>query len=149
MNPSDLKVEDLMSVALVVAHANDSVYRARQQMRYADIRHLPVVDDEHRLTGIVSDRDLLRPRRADRPLRIRDVMTRRVHSMAADAPAREAAEIMLEHHIHALPVTGTDGHLVGLVTETDFLRHWLRNYPTYVDASDMEPALTYSGLPGS
>jgi CBS domain-containing protein len=146
MNREVIKVEDLMSVALIVAHANDSVFRARQQMRYSDVRHLPVIDAEHHLIGIVSDRDLLRHRRVGRPLRIRDVMTRRMHTVMPEDPARAAAEIMLQHHIHSLPVIGADGRLVGLLTETDFLRHWLLGRANQKTSAEPEPALTYPGL---
>ena len=142
MTFDDLTVEDLMSVALLIAHPGDSVYRARLRMRYADIRHLPVVDDEQRLVGIVSDRDVLR-RKGKGTLRLRDVMTRHVVAVKADDAASTAAELMLEHRIGALPVVGADGNLLGLVTETDFLRALVRTHAHRVDAIDGEPVLTY------
>lgn len=120
-----MTVEDLMSVALVTARPDDSATKARLAMRYADVRHLPVVDGESGVVGIVSDRDLLRKGRA-KGLRVRDVMTRRVRTIPPTRPARDAAGIMLEHHIGALPVVGVDGRLLGLVTETDFLRALVR-----------------------
>jgi CBS domain-containing protein len=126
MRLDTLTVEDLMSVALVMAKPDDSMRRADLTMRYADIRHLPVVDGEHRVVGIVSDRDVLRalhPRRKrKRPARVRDIMTRRVYRVRPQTPAHEAAAMMTEHKIGALPVIGVDGKLVGLLTETDFLR---------------------------
>lgn len=147
MTFDDLTVEDLMSVALLIAHPNDSAYRARLRMRYADIRHLPVVDDDQRLVGIVSDRDLLRRKSSGKPLRLRDVMTRQVLAVKADDPACIAAKLMLEHRIGALPVIGVDGHLLGLVTETDFLRALVRTRSQHAEAFDCAPALTYPGLP--
>jgi CBS domain-containing protein len=147
MSFDDLTVEDLMSVALLIGHPRDSAYRARLRMRYADIRHLPVVDDERRLVGIVSDRDLLRRKSRTRPLRLRDVMSRHVRAVQADDPAAVAAQLMIDHRIGALPVIGKDGELIGLVTETDFLRALVRTRHPRADDIDGEPALTYPGLP--
>jgi CBS domain-containing protein len=147
MTFDELTVEDLMSVALLIAHPKDSAYRARLRMRYADIRHLPVVDDDQRLVGIVSDRDLLRRKSSGKTLRLRDVMTRHVRAVKAGDPACVAAQLMLDHRIGALPVIGVDGQLLGLVTETDFLRALVRTRSPHVDAMDFEPALTYPVLP--
>ena len=52
----------------------------------------------------------------------RDVMTPRVISIEADAPVTRAAGVMLENRISGLPVVGSNGELVGMVTEGDFLR---------------------------
>jgi len=38
-----------------------------------------------------------------------------------DTPVHEAIELLLEHRFGSLPVLGTDGHLMGIVTDTDFL----------------------------
>jgi CBS domain-containing protein len=124
MQLDTLTVEDLMSVALVMAKPEDSVRRADLTMRYADIRHLPVIDEHHRVIGIVSDRDVLRAihGRRKKPARVRDIMTRRVYRVRPETPAYQAAAMMTQHKIGSLPVVGVDGRLVGLLTETDFLR---------------------------
>jgi CBS domain-containing protein len=51
-----------------------------------------------------------------------DVMTARVITVDAQAPALEAVRLMLQNRISGLPVTGRNGELVGIVTEGDFLR---------------------------
>jgi CBS domain-containing protein len=51
-----------------------------------------------------------------------DVMTRRVVTIAADAPIAEAVGLMLQNRISGLPVVDAAGKLVGIVTEGDFLR---------------------------
>jgi CBS domain-containing protein len=51
-----------------------------------------------------------------------DVMTRRVVSIRPDQSVREAGALMLKHDIGGLPVVDSDGRLVGIVTERDFLR---------------------------
>ncbi len=124
MTPKNLKVSDLMTTALVTIHVGNAVSHADAEMRLAGVRHLPVVDERQRLVGILSNRDLLGAlaKTRGKTVHVVDVMTRNVKTIRASAQAREAAELMLEHKIGSLPVLGDEGQLVGLVTETDFLR---------------------------
>jgi CBS domain-containing protein len=55
-------------------------------------------------------------------MKAKDVMTQPVVSIAQDAPILEAVGLMLRHKISGLPVVDSAGHLVGIVTEGDFLR---------------------------
>jgi CBS domain-containing protein len=55
-------------------------------------------------------------------MKVRDVMTREVISVPADASVLQAGELMVRHDISGLPVLAADGRLVGIVTERDFLR---------------------------
>src|SRR5215475_11993856 len=55
-------------------------------------------------------------------MKAKDVMTRRVISVAPDASIREALRLMLANQISGLPVVDGSGRLVGIVTEGDFLR---------------------------
>jgi acetoin utilization protein AcuB len=109
------------------------VFEARNLMVSRNIRHLLVVDSQ-RLVGIVTDRDirLNLPSRATSlsvwelnyllaQLTVGAVMTSAVIVVQPDREAGAAARLMLDHKIGALPVM--DGQaLVGIVTETDFLR---------------------------
>jgi CBS domain-containing protein len=58
----------------------------------------------------------------ERPMKAKDVMTSPVVSVEPDTPVLQAVRIMLQRHISGLPVVGSDGRLVGIVTEGDFLR---------------------------
>jgi acetoin utilization protein AcuB len=105
-------------------------------MQERRIRHLPVTREDG-LLGILSDRDI----RLNLPspantlsvwevnyllarLTVAEVMTRVVITVGADRDVAAAAHLMLEHKIGALPVVA-DGHLVGIITETDLLRAFL------------------------
>lgn len=128
-----MRVRDLMTVLPFTVRRDLPLLKARTWMRQRRIRHLLVVEDG-RLAGIVSDRDI----RLSLPspaislsiwelndllagLTVGDVMTRCVHVIEADRPAREAAAILLAERIGALPVV-YGGQLVGIVTPTDFVR---------------------------
>ncbi len=123
MSTRSLSVGDLMSTALIVARERESVTEADLEMRMAHIRHLPVVDERNHVVGILSDRDLLRVlgQGGRKAVPVFEIMTRSVRTVRPDTPAREAARLMLQHKIGALPVVGDDARIVGMITETDFL----------------------------
>jgi acetoin utilization protein AcuB len=127
-------VRDLMSRTPITASSDTSVLDARALMAKERIRHLPVTDSNGELLGIVTDRDirLTLPSPATTlsvwemnhllaKLALGDVMTKSPITVDPDRDAREAAWLMLEHKIGALPVL-KDGRLVGILTETDLLR---------------------------
>jgi acetoin utilization protein AcuB len=78
-------------------------------------RHLPVLDAEENLVGIVSEKDLLRAS-SDEP--IEEVMTQPVITVTEYTALEDAARIMADHKISSLPVM-RDDRLVGIITETD------------------------------
>ena len=55
-------------------------------------------------------------------MKAKDIMTSRVVSVEADTPILQAVRIMLQRRVSGLPVVDNDGHLVGIITEGDFLR---------------------------
>ncbi|HZP36405.1 MAG TPA: CBS domain-containing protein [Methylomirabilota bacterium] len=130
-----MRVGDLMTTGkLVTAPPDTPILDARQRMLERRIRHLLVTDADGLLAGIVTDRDirLNLPSRATSlsiweinhlltKLTVGEVMTRSVITVGPDRAAHEAAQLMLDHSIGALPVT-QGGRLVGIVTETDILR---------------------------
>ena len=117
-----LTVEDLMSTALITLRAGDAVSHADMEMKLANVRHIPIVDDHQHVIGIVSNRDLYGALASGhKEVSIAKIMTREVVTVRPEWRAARAAELMLERKIGALPVVGDGGDLVGIVTETDFL----------------------------
>jgi len=88
-------------------------------MELSCFRHLPVVKDGI-LVGIVSHRDLLRA--ANDEQLVREVMSDDVKTVVPQTPAHEAAYLILRYRIGCVPVVEADGRLVGIVTDTDFVR---------------------------
>ncbi|MBI4270248.1 MAG: CBS domain-containing protein [Candidatus Rokubacteria bacterium] len=132
--PEVLPVAQWMTTPAVTVPAAAPVRAAVELMRARRIRHLPVVDDGGRLVGIVTDRDLRQmvfdPTVQERlgelgeALKARtvgEVMTWGVLTVRPATGIREAARLMHEQKIGALPVVD-DGRVLGMLTEHDVLR---------------------------
>jgi CBS domain-containing protein/gamma-glutamylcysteine synthetase len=119
-------VAQLMSTDLFTAHPDDLVDLAASVMEWRHIRHVPVEDDEGRLVGLISHRDLLRLlargllSRSAKEVAVKDIMIRDLMTVAPDMPALEALAIMRRRKVGCLPVVEND-RLVGIVTAYDFL----------------------------
>jgi len=120
---SQMKVESLMTTALVTVRESDSIATADLEMKLGSLRHIPVVDDKGNLMGLLSARDVLAGlAKGKQRVRVGDCMSRQVITVTPDTPVPTAIDLLLENQFGCLPVMGSDGHLMGIVTETDFLR---------------------------
>ncbi|MCA9537867.1 MAG: CBS domain-containing protein [Myxococcales bacterium] len=129
-----MMVRDFMSKVVLVAGPDDGALSTFKLMQDSAVRHLPVVDAAGALQGIVSDRDLRRPRWIDPrdpsaarylltdAIQVRDVMSLGLCTVRDDAPLKEAARKMLEHGYGALPVVDHRFALTGMLSQIDVLR---------------------------
>ena len=131
-------ISDIMtpSTAIVTARDTDTVRKALLLLEDQEIRHLPVIDDERRLVGLVSDRDLREyrlpvieeienPDQADDLLDtpLSEVMSSDVISVDASEGVAAAIDLIIEYRVGALPVLDqTTEELVGIVSYIDLLR---------------------------
>ncbi len=117
-----MRVADIMTPRILALSEADSLETARRLMEDMFIRHIPIVDREGRLAGLVTQRDLLAAStRKDENAPIREVMRTDVTTVGPDEPLRRAAEIMIYNKFGCLPVL-VDEKPVGIITETDFLK---------------------------
>lgn len=129
-----MKIRELMQSKVVAVSQDTLAKDAYETMRSRRFRHLPVVNKENRLLGIVSDRDILniavmlekRPNSPEEYLigdnvKIRDIMTTEPTTVSPDDDVGRAVDVMLSLTISGLPVVDK-GKLVGIITETDLLR---------------------------
>lgn len=125
---------DVMTRDPDTAKLDDALLDAVGRMRHRGVRHLPVVDGEHRVIGMLSDRDVrtvigdLAVSEGDQGLRARiqlarvgDVATRAPLTVKEDAPLTQLARLFADHRIGALPVLDAKGRLVGIVSYVDVL----------------------------
>jgi acetoin utilization protein AcuB len=110
-----------MTRPVVAVTGDTTVQEALDIVEERKLRHLPVLDANDELVGIVSEKDLLRAR-PDTP--VGEVMTHAVITVTEYTALEEAARIMADHRISSLPVMRSGG-LVGIITETDLFQIFL------------------------
>jgi len=135
-----MRVCEVMSRNVVTSHPSDSCREAVARMSRARIRHLPVIAEDGRVVGIVTDRDLRHrlftpevfEKIGDVPVEqllaavpVRDIMSSPVTTVDADDELAEAAQTMLEDKVGSIVVV-EDERPVGILTETDLLRRIVR-----------------------
>ena len=139
--PEQLTVREIMTDRPQVARADAPVREAAQEMVRAHIGALPVVDDEHRLLGLLTEREIIRellatalqremlgttprgpaPGGKGSPRTVRDVMTRQVLCVSPEEPLADVASLMMHKNVDRVPVVH-DGRLVGFLTRGDIVR---------------------------
>jgi CBS domain-containing membrane protein len=134
MAPVTLRVGDVMSREVHTVKRNDQLAIADALMKQERVRHLPVLEEDGTVCAVVSQRDLFRgallralgygSRAEDAVLKqvaVKEAMSTEVQTTTPDTPVADAARLMIERKIGCLPVI-EKGKLVGIVTETDFVR---------------------------
>ena len=116
-------VKDLMTKDVFTLREDGKIFSASEAMTFRNIRHIPIVDKENKLVGIVTSRDLLNSlARELMPLQVKDIMTRATITVTPDVTVHMATEIMLGNKFGCLPVIDKSNKLVGIITETDLLK---------------------------
>jgi CBS domain-containing membrane protein len=143
-------VADFMTRKLVTVSERDTLESLEELMRRLRLRHLPVVDHQNQLIGLITHRDLLSaaaswltPREAEenaviQQLPVRRIMQHEVLTVQPEDSLIEAGKLMWDSKIGCLPVVDADGALVGILTETDFIRIAVRLLGDEIAKPDVE-----------
>ncbi len=132
-----MRVEELMTSNVFTVEPHDLIDRVFFLIHYEKVRHLPVVE-KGKVVGMVSDRDMykaLGPKSNSNaieanksgtelhviPKKVQNIMRRGIISISPDSLASDAAALMAEHKIGAVPVVQND-KLVGILSSTDILK---------------------------
>jgi CBS domain-containing membrane protein len=126
-------VRDVMTQEVATLELNDKLKIADDVMKLGRIRHMPVLDDEEEIVGILSQRDLFRGALARcigygdfaqaklfDQLVVKEVMSKDVVIVNPFAPLQQAARMMLERKIGCVVVAEV-GRLGGILPESDFV----------------------------
>ena len=119
-----MQVRDYMSPSPVTIREDVDYGEAFEILEKRDLHHLPVVNADDVVVGIVARRDLQLAARYfhEAPVEVGEVMHTPVVTIASDTDLSAAVERMMDDHIGCLPVADDGRHLVGIITETDLLR---------------------------
>ncbi len=107
---------------LQTLHEGLGVDGAGEMMAWQSIRHVPVVDDDGRVVGLVTHRDLLRlAANGEGGRRASEVMTPVRLTFRPETPIKVIIEAMITRKWGCALVTDDSRHLLGIITEADFL----------------------------
>lgn len=132
-----MRVEELMTSHVFTVEPHDMIDRVFFLIHYEKIRHIPVIE-KGKVVGMVSDRDMykalgpksnsnaIEPNKTGTelhviPKKVQNIMRRGITAIAPDTLASDAAAIMADKKVGALPVI-KDNKLVGILSSTDILR---------------------------
>lgn len=134
-----MEVKDLMTQSVVTVHPSDRMQVVADIFENQNFHHLPVVDDNRQVVGMVSLHDYYKvlnaftifstanSRSANevtlRALLTRDVMTKQLATIHQDEPIEKAVGMFQENMFHALPVVNDKKELVGILTTMDLLNY--------------------------
>ena len=147
---SELRCEDIMTRDVHTVEYGADLQDAWQLMRRHRIKALPVVDRQRRIIGIISLADFMRHADVDRdkdelrqrlqslvkrsgtvhtkkPEAVGQIMCAQVRVVSANRSVAELVPIFSEHGHHHIPVIGPDNRLVGIITQSDFVRALYRS----------------------
>ena len=121
-----MQVRDVVTKQVAVCHAATNAAVAAELMWKDDIGFLPVVDDDGRPLGVVTDRDLFialgtRNQRASE-LRVGDVMRTGLSLCTPEDDVHTALNTMMQQQLHRLPVVDETGTLKGILSLNDIAR---------------------------
>ncbi len=167
--PRRVTVGEVMTRDVVAVHPETPMRELVEDLVERQCRAVPVIDDERRVVGIVTNGDLVR--RGGLPVRlellatfdtpalheqlarlaaphreVREVMTSPAVTVRPDLDVRHAAELMLRRKLKRLPVVDADGRLVGIVSRVDLL-HTVARGPEGEQTEDRHPAHVTGAAP--
>lgn len=127
-------VRDYMTTPVTTVKVETNFQDVLKLMREGNFRRAPVVNDQGKLVGIVTEADLMHASPSPATslsiwelnylltkLTVKKVMSTKVITIAPDTLIEDAAKLMVEHKIGGLPVI-EKGKIVGIITETDLFR---------------------------
>ncbi|PKM77349.1 MAG: hypothetical protein CVU90_07820 [Firmicutes bacterium HGW-Firmicutes-15] len=141
--------KNIMTKDVITVRPDEKVEKVAQMLVENRISGIPVVDENHHVLGIVSEKDLMiraselkvpfyltlfdsiifleNPIRFNNNLKkytalqVKDAMTTKVIVVEEDAPVSEVVDIMQKHEINRVPVV-RHGKLIGIITRNDILK---------------------------
>jgi CBS domain-containing protein len=122
-----MKVEDVMTRDVEFCTLETNLAAAAMQMWERDCGVLPVVDDQRKVIGMITDRDICMKAATNHQdisaIKVEELTSGPIHTCKPDADIREALETLQRAFVRRLPVVNDEGQLEGILSVSDILRH--------------------------
>jgi CBS-domain-containing membrane protein len=161
-------VKEMMQDVVPTTQPERSAVEALEKMVDIGVHFLPVIDEQRRLVGMLSESDFVRacypemtnswrfvfeaqqPREFSEvakllaQLKVSNVMAKQVTVVTPEQEAEEVIHLLVAHRIHQVPVVDERGHLLGVVTRRNIIKHLLRAFAPYVAETEIAPLVECS-----
>ncbi|HVW24483.1 MAG TPA: CBS domain-containing protein [Polyangiaceae bacterium] len=121
-----MKVSQLMCPAVITCRPEDSLDSAACKLWNHDIGCLPVVDDDHRPVGMLTDRDICMAAytqgRLLKDIRVDSVMSKVVFSAPPTDRIEDVEVVMRVRKVHRVPIVDDENRIIGVVSTNDLAR---------------------------
>jgi len=132
-------VSKSMATKVITVNPEETIFAAGEKMKDHQIRHLPVVDEQNRLVGIVTDRDIRsampsillqdydsrEERNKLAQIKVKDVMTKKVVTVRPSHTIEDVLLLVQFTRVGALPVVDDEGHVKGVIGVRDLIRTFI------------------------
>lgn len=118
-------VKELMTADPACCSPEASLQKVAQQMASNDCGEIPVLDEERRPIGVITDRDICVRAVAkgkDAQTQVREIMSRDIVTVSPEENIDICFDLMEQHMIRRLPVVDEDGVCCGMITQADLAR---------------------------
>ena len=117
------RVRDVMTADPACVRESDGIVEAARIMKSEDAGVVPIIDNDRKLVGIITDRDIVVRLVADgrNPLdcKVNEAMTKHIRSVSEDASIDEVMSVMRGANVRRVPVCDRNDHIVGIVSMAD------------------------------
>lgn len=116
------KAKAVMNTRVISVSKDEDIYEAIRMMALNNITGLPVVDENEKLVGVITEKDVLTLlyNLADKPGTVKDFMTPDVVSFDLEADLNEVVDTLRTHHFRRVPILDK-GRLVGIISRRDII----------------------------
>lgn len=116
-----LKVKDLMSRKIDFVMPDATIEDVAKIMEESDVGIVPVCDEDKKLLGVITDRDIVLRKIAKNrgSLKVEDIMTTRLTTASPNETIYDISKIMAKHKIRRIPIVEDNNRLVGIISIAD------------------------------
>lgn len=127
------RISSIMTTNVVTVHPDDSLEVVKHLLFEKHFHHLPVVNSDSVLVGIITSWDLIKSNKRFEEYgdyQVKDLMTQKVATLGPNESIGAAAMVFLKHLFHGMPIIDDEHKLLGIITTHDILKYeFLKEYP--------------------